>query len=51
MGSFAASAAATVGFALQGERLRSIRRSATRLMYGTPIGAPWSGPEDNPDGR
>jgi hypothetical protein len=51
LGIFAASAAATVGFAFQGERLRSIRRSACRLMLGAPIGAAWSRLDDNPDGR
>jgi hypothetical protein len=51
LGGFAASAAATVGFALQGERLRSIRRSASRLMFGAPIGPAWSRLDDNSDGR
>ena len=36
---------------LQRERLRSIRRSASRLMFGAPIGAPWSRLDDNPDCR
>ena len=51
LGGFAASAATTVGFALQGERLRSIRRSASRLMFGAPIGPAWSRRDDNSDGR
>jgi hypothetical protein len=52
LGIFAASAATTVGFAFQGERLRSIRRSACRLMLGAPIGAAcWCRLDDDPDGR